>query len=143
MAQSAQSQPNPATGSNFLLFNLLAGGQPPLPPSPKQVQFLDELPHCLALILPDSIFHVKLTVRRMTEWFTASSYGELRGTYTSPVRGIEDERNFVVMSWMNRELLDKHWSDVMMHAVDLQQQLHQECIGVIRDGRLVLVRSWG
>lgn len=124
------------------LLASLQANIPPIPPSfPAGKQF-EEFPHYVALIVPDSQFHVMRTIDCMTQWFTAASVLLILGTYTSPVKGIEEEINWLVISWCDAEGLEKYWPKILAHAEDLQQSLNQECIAVIRDGNMVLVRQW-
>jgi len=130
--------------SNYLISSLLGSGKPPIPPTfLAAIPNPDEFPHWIAIIIPNSQFYVKQTVRRMTELFTASTYGQITGTYTNEHQEVEEEINWLVISWCDEESLNEHWQTILDHATDLQQSLNQECIAVIRDGSLVLVRQWG
>ncbi|MGA9377386.1 MAG: hypothetical protein WBV73_01175 [Phormidium sp.] len=103
----------------------------------------DEFSDWLAIIVPDSQFYVKLTVRRMKELFSVVNSRQVTRTYTNQAKEIEEEINWLIISWCNAECLNEHWQTVLEYATHLQQALNQECIGVIRNGSLVLVRRWG
>ena len=142
-SQNGQLRHSQAAIATQLLITLLGRSQPTQPIStPTPILPTVEFSDWLAIIVPDSQFYVKLTVRRMTELFSAATYGQVTGTYTNQAKEVEEEINWLVISWCNAESLNEHWQAVLEYATHLQQALKQECIGVIRNGSLVLVRHW-
>lgn len=127
------------TAMNLLLTSLVEGSNKP----PKPSNSPDEIPNWVAIIVPDSQIHVKQTVRYLTELFSAASYGQFTGTYTNQFAQVEEELNWLVISWCDGESLEKNWEAIIDHAAFLQEALRQECIGVLRNGTLILVRHWG
>ena len=129
-----------AKGQKFfqrLPYGLAAGECLPIPVG---VQVLAIFCHSVMVIVPNNAEHLKWTVKRMTEWFTAATYWEVQGTYTNATKGVEEETNFLVLSWTDADSLDQYWPALLEHALDLQQLLDQECIAVLRDGIPVLLR---
>lgn len=110
----------------------------------------DELRNWVAIIVPDKAIFVNETVESLENIFTATSgmpvskslLGKIFGTYTFDSGERGSDISWLVISWM-KEMSENNWEQVRGFAAKLQRNSGEECIGVIKNGALILVRDWG
>ncbi|MGA8893761.1 MAG: hypothetical protein WB539_00485 [Planktothrix agardhii] len=98
--------------------------------------------HWIAVIIPDSQFHLKPTWRYLNQYFSETVYLEMGQTYACVNQGVETTVIGVAIAWMDTEALNQHWNSVLEYATNLQRTLNQPYIKVFRDGDLILACSW-
>lgn len=129
---------------NYLLASLVCFAKP----SQNGLPNSDELRNWVAIIVP-TIF-VNETVESLENIFTATSgmpvskslLGKIFGTYTFDSGERGSDISWLVISWM-KEMSENNWEQVRGFAAKLQRNSGEECIGVIKNGALILVRDWG
>lgn len=132
---------------DYLLASLSYCAQP----SQNGVPNSDELRNWVAIIVPDKPIFVNQTVERLSDIFKATSempvskplLDKIFGTYTFDAGARGSDVSSLVISWMDKASLENNWEQVRGFAAKLQRESGEECIGVIRNGALVLVRDWG
>lgn len=98
--------------------------------------------HWIAVLIPDSQFHLKPTWQYLNQYFSETAYLEMGQTYACVNQGVETTVIGIAIAWMDTESLNQHWGGVLEYATNLQRRLNQPYIKVFRDGDLILVRSW-
>ena len=132
---------------DYLLASLLYCAQP----SQNGLPNSDELRNWVAIIVPDKSIFVNQTVERLSDVFKATSkmpvskilLGEIFGTYTFDSGARGSDVSWLVISWMSETSLENNWEQVRAFVAKLQRNSGEECIGVIRNSALILVRDWG
>jgi hypothetical protein len=98
--------------------------------------------HWIAVIIPDSQFHLKPTWQHLNQYFSETAYLEMGQTYACVNKEVKTRVIGIAIAWMDTESLNQHWGSVLKYATNLQRTLNQPYIKVFRDGDLILTRSW-
>jgi len=130
---------------DYLLASLLYCAKPSQNGNPH------ELRNWVAIIVPDKPIFVNQTVEGLSDIFKATSempvskplLDKIFGTYTFDSGARDTDISRLVISWMDKASFENNWEQVRSFAAKLQRESGEECIGVISNGALILVRDWG